>query len=78
MVSFSTTEVEYMTTTYSHKEAIWIMKLFLEVGISQRDIIVHCSSICLAKNLTFNVKTNNIDIQYHFHRDMVEDGKVIL
>jgi hypothetical protein len=30
------------------------------------------------KNLTYNSKTNHIDIQYHFVRDMVEEKKVLL
>jgi hypothetical protein len=36
------------------------------------------SAIFLAKNPTFHSKTNNIDVQYHFVRDMVEDKKVFL
>jgi hypothetical protein len=40
--------------------------------------VIVTMSICLAKNPTFHVKTKHIDIQYHFVRDMVEDGKVIL
>jgi len=32
----------------------------------------------LAKNLSYHPKTKNIDVQYHFVRDMVEDKKVLL
>lgn len=32
----------------------------------------------MAKNTIFHGKPKDIDIQYHFFRDMVEDGKVIL
>ena len=63
---------------YGCKEAIWIMKLFLEVRISHRVIIVQCdsnSTICLAKNQKFHAKTKHIDIHYHFVRDTLEDGK---
>ena len=36
------------------------------------------SAILLAKNPTYHSKTKNIDIQYHFVRDMVEEKKVLL
>ena len=78
MVTLSTVEVEYMETIHAYKEAIWIMKLCSEVGLSQRIITVQCDSdnaIFLAKNPTFHAKTKNIDIQYHFIRDIVEVEK---
>lgn len=81
MVSFSTTKVEYMEATHASKEAIQLMKLCLKLGLSSKAIAIQCdskSAIFLAKNLTFYVKTNHIDIYYHFMRDMVEDGKEIL
>jgi hypothetical protein len=67
-----------METIHAYKEAIWIMKLCSEVGLSQRIITVQCDSdnaIFLAKNPTFHAKTKNIDIQYHFIRDIVEVEK---
>ena len=36
------------------------------------------SAISLVKNLTLHARTKHIDVQYHFVRDMVEDGKVKL
>ena len=36
------------------------------------------SIIHLTKNPTFHARTKDIDVQYHFVRDMVEDGKVKL
>ena len=57
------------------------MKLCSNVGLSQRAITIQCdsnSAIFLAKNPTFHAETKNIDVQYHFIRDMVEDDKVIL
>jgi hypothetical protein len=70
-----------MAVIHACKEVIWLMKMCLEVGLSQRGIIVQYDSnntFCLAKNPTFHAKTKYIDIQYHFFRDMVEDVKVIL
>ena len=36
------------------------------------------SAIFLAKNPSYHSKENHIDVQYHFIRDMVENGKVLL
>ena len=36
------------------------------------------SVIFLPKNQTSHLKTNNIDVQYHFVREMVENEKVLL
>jgi hypothetical protein len=81
VVSLSIVYVEYMSTTQDYKEAIFLMKLSLEVGICYRSIKVQYGSnnvIYLTKSPTFHEKKKNIDIKYHFIRGMVEDGKVIL
>jgi hypothetical protein len=81
LVALSTREAKYMAATCAYKEAIWLMKLCSDVGISQRAITVQCDSnsdICLEKNPNFHAQTKHIEIQYHFVQDMVEDGKVIL
>jgi hypothetical protein len=36
------------------------------------------STIFLEKNPSYHSKTKNIDVQYHFVRDMVEEMKVLL
>lgn len=36
------------------------------------------SAVLLAKNPTYHSKTNHIDVQHHFVRDMVEEKKVLL
>jgi len=36
------------------------------------------SALFLAKNPTYHSKTNKIDVQYHFVRDIIEDEKVLL
>ena len=81
MVAFSTTEAEYMVATHACKEAIWLKRLCSDVGVDAGQITICCdsqSAICLAKNPTFHARTKHIDVQFHFVRDMVEDGKVNL
>ena len=36
------------------------------------------SAIFLAENLAYHSKTEHIDVQYHFVRDMIEDKMVLL
>ena len=46
-----------------------------------QDILLFCVShnaMFLANNPTFNATMKQIDLQFHFVRDMVEDGKVNL
>jgi hypothetical protein len=79
MVALSTTKVEFMAATHACKEAIWIKRLCSYIRIKQDAMKIYCdnqSVICLAKNLTFYARTKHIDVQYHFFREMVEDGKV--
>ena len=81
VVALSTTEVEYMEATHACKEAIWLKRLCSDVGVDAGQITICCdsqSAIFLAKNPTFHARTKHIDVQFHFVRDMVEDGKVNL
>ena len=81
VVALSTTEAEYMAATHACKEAIWLKRLCSDIGVDAGKITISCdsqSAICLAKNPTFHARTKHIDVQFHFVRDMVEDGKVNL
>ena len=81
VVALSTTEAEYMEATHARKEAVWLQRLCSGIGLVQQAMRLDCdsqSAIFLAKNPTNHSKTNHIDVQYHFVRDMVEENKVLL
>ena len=81
VVTLSTTEAEYMATTHACKEAIWLKRLCSDIEFKQGAVTIYSDSqnaIFLAKNLTFHARTKHIDVQYHFVRDMVKDGKANL
>eukprot|EP00253_Pinus_taeda_P031844 PITA_31844 len=81
VVALSTTEAEYMATTHESKEAIWLQRLCSSMGLVQGAIRIDCdsqSATFLTKNPAYHSKTKNIDVQYHFVRDMIEDKKVLL
>ncbi|KAH9667565.1 retrovirus-related pol polyprotein from transposon TNT 1-94-like protein [Citrus sinensis] len=81
VVALSTTEAEYMVATQACKEAIWIQRLLEELGHGQEKIPVFCdsqSALHIARNPAFHSRTKHIGVQYHFVREVVEDGSVDL
>ncbi|KAH9735931.1 hypothetical protein KPL71_017911 [Citrus sinensis] len=81
VVALSTIEAEYMAATQACKEAIWIQRLLEELGHKQEKISVFCDSqsvLHIARNQAFHSRTNHIGVQYHFVREVMEDGNVDL
>ncbi|KAJ6978840.1 hypothetical protein NC653_027111 [Populus alba x Populus x berolinensis] len=79
VIALSTTKAEYMATTQACKEAIWMKKLMEELGHKQEKILLYCdsqSALHIARNPVFHSRTKHIDVQYHFVREVVEDGSV--
>ncbi|KAL4337997.1 hypothetical protein AHAS_Ahas12G0166100 [Arachis hypogaea] len=79
VVALSTTEAEYMAATQACKEAIWIQRLIEELGHKQQKISVYCdsqSALHIARNPAFHSRTKHIGVQYHFIREVVEEGSV--
>jgi hypothetical protein len=81
IVALSSTKAEYMATTHASKETIWLQRLCSGIGLVKQVVRIECDSqsvMFLANNLAYHSKTKNIDIQYHFMRDMIEEKKVLL
>ncbi|GLT82258.1 hypothetical protein SLE2022_006580 [Rubroshorea leprosula] len=81
VVALSTTEAEYISISHACKEAIWLERLLAEFKMKQDTFSMHCdsqSALLLAKNPTFHSCTKHIDVRYHFVRQLVEDGKILL
>ncbi|KAM2509975.1 hypothetical protein PS1_034510 [Malus domestica] len=80
-VALSTTETEYMAVAEAIKEAIWIHRLIRDLGVDQKQVEVHCdsqSAIYLAKYQVHHARTKHIDVRYHFVREVVGEGEIIL
>ena len=80
-VSLSTAEAEYIAAGSCCTQLLWMKKLLHDYGILQDTICVFCdnaSAINLSKNLVQHSKSKNIEIRYHFFRDLVEDKVVCL
>ena len=70
-----------MATTHASKEVVWLQELSSGIGFIHKAIRLDCASqsaIFQENNPTYHSKTNHINVQYHFVRDMVEDKKVLL
>ncbi|KAG2758790.1 hypothetical protein Pcac1_g29117 [Phytophthora cactorum] len=82
-VALSSTEAEYMALSEATQEAVWLKVFLCELGEMANDEAVKIyednqGSIALAKNPEFHKRTKHIDIRYHFVREKVEDGQVVL
>ena len=80
-VALSTTEAEYMAITEAVKEAIWLQGLLDDLGVGQKQVTVFYdsqSAIHLAKNQVYHAQTKHIDVRYHFVREIIEEGGVLV
>ena len=80
-VALSTMEAEYMAITEAVKEAIWLQGLLDDLGVGQKQVTVFCdiqSAIHLAKNQVYHARTKHIDVRYHFVREIIEEGGVLV
>jgi hypothetical protein len=81
-VALSSTEAEYMALLQAAKEIIWIQRLLSDLGREARDQdLIHednQGAIALAHNPEYHARTKHIDIQYHFIRECIENGKIRL
>ena len=72
-----------MALTEAVQEAIWLKAFLCELGEMKADEAVKVyednqGAIALAKNPEFHKRTKHIGIRYHFVRERVEDGQVVL
>ncbi|KAG8479138.1 hypothetical protein CXB51_029778 [Gossypium anomalum] len=80
-VALSTTEAEYMAITEACKEAIWLKGLFSELNEDLQISTVFCDSqsvIFFTKDQVFHERTKDIDIRYHFVRDIIARGDIVV
>jgi hypothetical protein len=81
-VALSTAEAEYMALTAAIQEAIFLRQLLDSMGVKQLEptMIFEDNQACIAlsKNSLVNARSKHIDIKYHFNREKVESGEVVL
>ena len=63
-----------MTITVATKEEIWLQGFLRKFSIGQEGITIFCdsqSAIQLAKNQVYHARMKQIDVRYHFIRDII-------
>ena len=79
--NLSTTESEYIDITEAMKKALWLKGVVSELRFLKQPIVVYSdsqSAIQVCKNPVFHDRTKHIDVRFHFIRDVVEKGEVLL
>ena len=82
VVALSSCEAEYIAITSAVCQGVWIAKLVMEVmGVKMeavKIIVDNQSAIMLSKTSAHHNRTKHIDTRYHFIRDYVADGRVVI
>ena len=81
VVTYSTTEAEYVAVSEAWKEMICLQSFLEELGRKQGKGVLHCNSqnvIHLAKNPIYHARTKHIQVRYHFISSALEDGVLVL
>lgn len=81
-VALSSCEAEFMAATAAACQAVWLRKLLNQItGQYIEPVVIYIdnkSAIDLAKNLMFHGRSKHIDIRYHFIRECIERGEIIV
>ena len=79
VVALSSTEAEYIVQMHAAKEVLWLHSFLWSAPDDL--LILNCDNqgvIALTKDNKFHACTKHIDVHYHFIREAVEDGKVMV
>ena len=81
-VALSTAEAEYVALASAAQEVVWLRQLTDDLGCgTTQPTIIHednQSAIAMAKHPQFHGKMKHVAIKYHFIRDQVDNGTVVL
>eukprot|EP00253_Pinus_taeda_P016845 PITA_16845 len=82
IVVLCTAEDEYVTATAAAFQVFWMRRMLRSFGQEQaKAIVIFCdnsSAIALSKNSVFHKRTKHIDTGFHYIRELVNNGEIIL
>lgn len=81
-VALSSCEAEFMAATAAACQAIWLQRVLSHVmDVKQGPVTLYIdnrSAVDLARNPVFHGRSKHIDLRYHFIRDCVEKGLIVI
>ena len=81
-VALSSCEAEFMAATAAACQGIWLHSLLSQImNVKAGPVVLYIdnkSAIDLAKNPVFHGRSKHIDVRYHFIRECVEKGSIII
>eukprot|EP00253_Pinus_taeda_P013408 PITA_13408 len=82
IVALSIAEAEYVATTTAACQAVWMRRMLRSLCQEQANAtIIFCdnsSVIALSKNSVFHKRTKHIDTRFHYIRELVNNGEIVL
>ena len=82
IVALSAAEAEYVAATAATCQAIWMRRMLRSLCQEQvKGIVIYCdnsSAIASSKNSVFHKRTKHIDTKFHYIRELVNNGEIIL
>ena len=80
-VALSSCEAEYYAMTEAIKELLWLTNMLTEIKVKFETPVLYVDNqgaIALAQNPVNHQRTKHIDIRFHFIRDAIRSGKIIV
>lgn len=82
IVALSTSEAEYVSVSAATQEVVWLRKLLADIqAIPEKPTVImedNQGAIGIAKNPILHSRTKHIDIKYHYVREALQEGIIIL
>jgi hypothetical protein len=82
VVALSSCESKYMAATATACQAVWLQRLLRDLIEQEAQAIIivmdNQSAIQLTRNPVFHDRTKHIDTRFHYIRECVENGKVVV
>ncbi|QRV82277.1 Pol polyprotein/retrotransposon [Ceratobasidium sp. AG-Ba] len=79
LVTTSSTEAEYVGMGHAAKEGVWITRMLSDLGVPLQEPITifadNQSSMLLSDSEKLSSRTKHVDVQYHFVKEYVAQGK---
>jgi len=82
IVALSTCEAEYVAAATAACQAVWLRRLLGELTDEEAHppalMVDNQPTIALAKNPVLHDRSKHIDIKFHFLRDCIDEGQIVI